>query len=162
MIKRAYLAISRNPPGTVKHLELRNVILKRIRAWLHPDWHDFLRYLAALSLSLRNLSIRFPFYLYGYGELSRLAHSLPSHFFDHFQRAARMDFECQDGVVGAQIEHYSPFTFSHYHMPRLQHLRLSRTVINKQLHDALCARETLESICMIDYIATDRLNRPGF
>lgn len=53
LINRSYDTITQNPLGTIKDLELRNVIAKRCSAWDSDRFKDLLKGLSTFTISLR-------------------------------------------------------------------------------------------------------------
>jgi len=155
LMNRSYIAIAQNAAGAVKHLELQNVVPKRVSAWLDPTWHAFLGSLETFTISLCQGADSGEYHISTYEAHPRFARNLANYFFEHLQNVTRFEFKTNFGSAlgcGGQFPH-AQFPLHRQHMPRLKHIELHYIFVSEQLHNALCTRNTLETVHLVDCLA---------
>ena len=158
LMNQSYEAISRNAPGTVTSLELRNVVLKEVSAWRDPAWSAFLRGVEDFALTLRGWEDGVGGCLTVHQEYPNLIQNLDVYFFNHLENATRFRFEATaDGAVGCEGTYlHINFPFRDVHMPKLRHLHLAYVFLSKQLLNAIRGhKDTLETVLLTDCLALD-------
>ncbi|KAF2008406.1 hypothetical protein BU24DRAFT_327237, partial [Aaosphaeria arxii CBS 175.79] len=149
VMKKSYNAISKNAPGQVKALELRNVIPQQVSSWLQSDWHKFLGGVQSFAITLRGGANSIGQQLGTCPEYPKLTRDLDIYFFDHLANVINFKFAATlDGPVGCEgTDNHTKFPIRPDHFPQLQSLHLAYVFIDKQLLEAIIGHnETLQMI----------------
>ena len=101
LVKRSYDALTRNPVGTVRNLEMRNVVAKDCSAWNSHKFSTLLGGLAEYTLSLRGGDNGVGWQVNKVPAYLSFIESLDSRFIQHFDQLKRFRFEAtKDGPPG--------------------------------------------------------------
>ncbi|KAL6702456.1 hypothetical protein ACN47E_001847 [Coniothyrium glycines] len=148
LVKHLYASIARNPPSTIKHLELKNTIAKECSVWHTSGFQAILQNLVSFTLSIRGGDMGAESgvnVLQGYQDFVRHTNV---YFFRHVHRLENLSFSASaDGLCGLSGVAHIPLPLQIGDMANLRNLQLRHVFISIHLVDFLIAHgESLQSI----------------
>jgi hypothetical protein len=149
LMERSYRALSCNPPSSIKHLELKNVVAKKCSAWHLAEFQAMLQGLSSFTISLRGGDNGAGWQINMVQGYLAFVSELHVYFFRHLSNVKHFSFAATgDGPPGIEGGiNNAALPLKAQHMPQLQSLLLEYVFISKDLSTFITGHSnTLESI----------------
>ncbi|KAF2847924.1 hypothetical protein T440DRAFT_352362, partial [Plenodomus tracheiphilus IPT5] len=149
LMERSYRALSHTLAGSIKHLELKNVVAKKCSAWKLTEFHSMLQGLSSFTISVRGGDNGSGWQINPVKGYLNFISELDDTFFRHLSNVKHFKFaatrDAPPGIEGGMNNAALPLLG--HHMPQLESLSLEHIFISGNLSAFIIAHcRTLESV----------------
>ena len=132
---KAFLAISDNKPGVIKHFEYRNAFPRVVTSWWTKDFAALLGGLESFKISLAGGDNGAGWQINTASQYAGFVSQLGEAFFDELHSIKRLDIAASDsGPIGCDSYRNAAYALPSKGMPHLRELRLEQVFIDWMLH----------------------------
>lgn len=148
---RTYFALMQNKPPHFKHLDIRQLIWRKVSTFSDAAFHDFLARFEQFTLSIyleesiwSNITVTEPY--------SEVMGKLDEYFFNHLAKITTLPIKASNKehlLLGLKGGIYAPLTLQAHQIPLLTALHLNYIFTSPELVDFLVSRkDTLKELTL--------------
>ena len=150
LMSRTYSVVPKNKSPNFKHLEIKQLIWKKVSTLSQAAFHEFFCHFEQFSLSIYGDDIGRGYVSNGIRDYSLVMGELDRYFFNHLAYVITLSIKApKTGPLGLQGKTYVPFTLRANQMPLLTSLHLDYIFVSQELIDFLVGhKDTLENVSL--------------